>query len=151
VIEFIRFNRAFQLALHLIGQGRIAQPLAPPIAGPEMDIQLSDDATRRTRETEEKGGQNPVRQRPLALVQQGMGKVVEGALAAMAPVAFAPGSVVVMAPRIDVVAVASGTLQRAIFPPQGMDVGVTLLGAEELVGIGEHWHSEESPGSEDQL
>jgi hypothetical protein len=51
MVEVIRFNRAFQLAVHLIGQGRIAQPPAPAVAGPDMDAQLSGDATRRTRET----------------------------------------------------------------------------------------------------
>jgi hypothetical protein len=57
----IRFHRAGQLAVHLIGQSRIAQPSAPAIVGADMDIQLSGDTPRRTRETEEKGGQNPVR------------------------------------------------------------------------------------------
>ncbi len=79
-------------------------------------------------------------QRPLALVQQGIGEVVEGALAAMALVALAPGAVVVRAPRIDVVAIATGTLQWAIFPPQCVDVGLALFGAEELVDIGESRH-----------
>src|ERR671933_826363 len=37
MIEVIRFHRAFLLAVHLIGHGRIAQPPAPPIAGPDMD------------------------------------------------------------------------------------------------------------------
>ena len=78
-------------------------------------------------------------------MQQGLSKVVEGALAASAPVAFTPGSVVVLAPGIDLVAVAPGTLEWAIFPPQGVDVRLTLLGAEELVDVGEHRHDEESP------
>src|SRR5262245_756308 len=92
VIEFIGFDRARRLALHLMGQGRIAQPPAPSIAGPDMDTYLPRDATGRTGKAQQKGGENPVRQRPLALVQQGIGEVVEGALAAIAPVAFAPGS-----------------------------------------------------------
>jgi hypothetical protein len=116
-----------------------------------MDTYLPRNPPGRTGEAQQKGGKNPVRQRPLALVQQGIGEVVEGALAAFAPVAFAPRSVVVIAPRIDLVAVAPGTVQRAIFPPQGMDGGVTLFGAEELVDIGEHRHGEESPGSSDPL
>jgi hypothetical protein len=66
-------------------------------------------------------------------MEQGMGQIVEGAFAAVAPVAFASGSVVVLAPRIDVVAVATGTLQRAIFPPQRMNVGLTGVGTEKLV------------------
>src|SRR4029434_10926832 len=37
VIEVIRFDRALQLALHLIRQGGIAQPPAPAVAGPDMD------------------------------------------------------------------------------------------------------------------
>jgi hypothetical protein len=66
-------------------------------------------------------------------MEQGVREIVEGALAAVAPVAFTPGAVVVHAPQIDVVAVAPGTLQRAIFPPQRMDVGVAGVGTEKLV------------------
>jgi hypothetical protein len=65
------------------------------------------------------------RERPLALVQQGVREVIEGALAAVAPVAFAPGAVVVIAPGIDVLTLTPGTLKRPLFPPQGMDIGVT--------------------------
>ena len=43
-----------------------------------MDAQLSGHTPRRTRETEEKRRQNPVRQRPPTLVEQGIGEVVEG-------------------------------------------------------------------------
>ena len=64
-----------------------------------------------------------------------MGKVVEGALAAVTPVAFAPGAVVVRPPRIDVLALAPGTLEGTIFPPQRMDVGLTLVDVEELVNV----------------
>jgi hypothetical protein len=39
----------------------------------------------------------------------------------------------VIAPRIDVVAMATGTLQRAIFPPQRMDVGLAGVSTEKLV------------------
>ena len=98
-----------------------------------MDPHLPRDTPRRTGETEQKGCQNPVRQRPLALVEQGVGEVVEGALAAVAPVAFASGSVVVLAPRINVLAMTPGTLQWAIFPPQRMDVGLACIGTEKLV------------------
>ena len=69
-----------------------------------------------------------------------MGEVVEGALAAVAPVAFATGSVVVCPPRINVVALAPGTLQGTIFPSQRMDVGLTLVNVEELVDVREHRH-----------
>src|SRR5712691_5007273 len=130
MVEVIRFNRAFQLTMHLIRQRGIPQPPAPPIAGPDMDPHLPRDTPRRTGETEQKGCQNPVRQRPLALVEQGVGEVVEGALAAVAPVAFASGSVVVLAPRINVLAMTPGTLQWAIFPPQRMDVGLACIGTE---------------------
>lgn len=74
------------------------------------------------------------------MVQEGLGEVMEGALTAMAPGALAPGAVVVCAPRIDVVALAPGTLQRAIFPPERMDVGLTLVDMEELVNVREHRH-----------
>ena len=64
-----------------------------------------------------------------------MGQIIEGPLAAVAPVAFAPGAVVVRAPGIDVVALAPGALERAFFPPQRMDVGLTLFGVEALVDV----------------
>jgi len=64
-----------------------------------------------------------------------MGKVVEGALAAVTPGAFAPGAVVVRPPRIDVLALAPGTLEGTIFPPQRMNVGLTLVDVEELVDV----------------
>ena len=70
-----------------------------------------------------------------------MGKVVEGALAAVTPVAFAPGAVVVRAPRIDVLALAPGTLEWTIFPPQRMNVRLALYGVEEVVYMGEHRYS----------
>ena len=60
---------------------------------------------------------------------------IEGALAAMTPVAFPAGAVVVRPPRINVLALAPGTLQGTIFPPQRMDVGLTLVGVEELVDV----------------
>jgi hypothetical protein len=69
-----------------------------------------------------------------------MGEIVEGALAAVAPVAFASRPVMVRAPRVDVVALAPGTLQGTIFPAQHMDVGLTLIDLEELVDVREHWH-----------
>ena len=53
-----------------------------------------------------------------------MGEIVEGALAAVAPVAFTPRSIVVRPPGIDVLALAPGTLERTIFPPQRMDIGM---------------------------
>src|SRR4029453_2774791 len=64
VIEVIRLDRPVQLALHLIGQGRIAQPPAPPIAGPDMDPQFPGDAPGRTGEAQQKGGEYPVRKPP---------------------------------------------------------------------------------------
>ena len=106
----------------------------------DMDSYLSRDTLRRTGETEQKGRENPVRQRPLALVEQGVGEVVEGALAAVAPGAFAPRSVVVLPPRIDVVTVTPGTLQGAIFPSERMDIGVACVRVEELVEMGENGH-----------
>ena len=62
-------------------------------------------------------------------------KAIEGALTAVAPVAFAPGSVVVLPPRIDVLALAPGTLEWTIFPPQRMNVNLTLVDVEELVEV----------------
>src|SRR5262249_62023408 len=37
VIQGIRFHGALQLTLHLIGEGRIAQPPAPAVACADMD------------------------------------------------------------------------------------------------------------------
>jgi hypothetical protein len=111
-----------------------------------MDPHLSRNTPGRTSKAQQKGSEYPVRQRPLALVQQGIGKVVEGALAAMAPVAFAPGAVLVRAPAANVVALAPGTLQWTIFPPERMDVCLALFGVEKLVQMREHQHGWESPG-----
>src|SRR5215831_586244 len=106
VIELIRFDSPFQLPLHFIGQRRIAQPPAPPITGADMDPHLPRNAPGRTGKAQQKGGEYPVHQRPLALVQQGSSKVVEGAFTAMAPVAFAPGAIVVGATASNMVALA---------------------------------------------
>ena len=140
VIELIRFHCACQVAIGLVGDGSIPEPPAPAITGPAVDAQFSGNTPRRTRETEQKRRQNPVRQRSLALVQQGRGEVVEGALAAMTPVAFASGAVLVRAPASNVVALASRTLQRTVFPPERVDVDLALFGVEELVQMGEHRH-----------
>jgi hypothetical protein len=86
-----------------------------------------------------------MRRRPLALGQQRVGEVIEGALTAVAPVAFQSGPVVVRAPRTDVFTLASGTVERAIFPPQHMEIGVAGVSVEELVEMGEHRHDGESP------
>jgi hypothetical protein len=68
-------------------------------------------------------------------MEQGMGQIVEGALAAVAPVALAPRAVVVCPPGSDVLALAPGTLEWAFFPPERMDIGLTVFGVEELVDI----------------
>jgi hypothetical protein len=57
-----------------------------------MNTYLPRNAPGRTGEAQQKGGQEPVRQRSLALVEQSIGEVVEGALAPIAPVAFAPAA-----------------------------------------------------------
>jgi hypothetical protein len=69
VIELIGFHRPVQLTRHLIGQGGVAQPPTPPIPGPDMDAQLPGNATRRTRQAQQKGGENPVHDRALAAIQ----------------------------------------------------------------------------------
>ena len=68
-------------------------------------------------------------------MEQGSGEVVEGALAAVTSVAFTPGAIVVRPPRINILALAPGTLEGTIFPPQRMDVGLTLVDVEELVNV----------------
>jgi len=105
-----------------------------------MDAQLSGDAPRRAGETQQKRGENPVRQRSFGPMQQGIGEVVEGALAAMAPIAFAAGAVLVCAPLSNVVALAARTLERTILPPERPDVRLALCGVEELVQMREYRH-----------
>src|SRR6266849_6391460 len=105
-----------------------------------MHPQLSRNTSRRAREAQQEGGENPVRQRALALVEQRIGEVIEGALAAVAPVVFAAGAVVVFAPRIHVVALTAGALQWAIFPSRRMDVDLTLVDVEEVVDVCKHRH-----------
>jgi hypothetical protein len=73
-------------------------------------------------------------------MEERIGQIVEGALAAVAPVAFAPGAIMVCPPRIDILALAPGTLEGPIFPSQRMDVGVTLVDVEEFVHVREPWH-----------
>jgi hypothetical protein len=60
VIEFIRFNRALQLAIGLVGYGSIAQPPAPVLARADMDTDLPGNATRRARQAQQKGCEEPV-------------------------------------------------------------------------------------------
>lgn len=98
VLQFIRLNRAFPLAVHFIGQGDITQPPAPAIAGTDMATHFSGNAPRRAGELQQKRRQNPVRQRPLTPVQEGLGEVVERAPTTMAPVALASRAVLVRAP-----------------------------------------------------
>jgi hypothetical protein len=64
-----------------------------------------------------------------------MGQIIEGTLAAVAPIALAPRAVVIGTPETDVLALASGTLERAFFPPERMDVGLAVFGIEELVDV----------------
>jgi hypothetical protein len=115
-IELIGFDRALQLALPFIGHGGLAQPPAPPRTRTAMDTSLPGTAPGRTGETSQKGGEYPVRQWPLALVQQGIAEVVEGVLAAVTPVTVASGSILVCAPASNMVALAARTLQRTVFP-----------------------------------
>src|SRR5262245_57405317 len=74
-----------------------------------------------------------------------MGEVIEGAVAPVTPVAFTPGSIVILPPRIHIPALTPGTLEGTIFPPQRMDGGLTLVDVEELVEVGEYRHGGASP------
>jgi hypothetical protein len=47
---------------------------------------------------------------------------------------------VVIPPRTDVVALATGAVERAIVPPQHMEIGVAGVGTEELVEMGAPRH-----------
>jgi hypothetical protein len=107
-----------------------------------MDAQLSGNPPRRTRQTEQKGGENPVGEGALAAVQEGAREVIEGALAALffAAVAFQARLGVVGAPGPDVVALTTGTLEGPIFPAQCMNVGLTHFGVEEVVQMRHYRH-----------
>ena len=69
-----------------------------------------------------------------------MGEVIEGAVAPVTPVPFTPGSIVILPPRIHIPALAPGTLEGAIFPPQRMDVGLAGFDTEQLVYMREGQH-----------
>jgi hypothetical protein len=85
------------LPIGFVGEGRVAQPPTPAIARPPMHPQLPGNAARRTRQAQQDGGQNPVRQRALAAVQERAREVIEGALAVLffTAVALQSGLVVV--------------------------------------------------------
>ena len=68
-------------------------------------------------------------------MEQGSGEVVKGALATVTPVPFTPGAIVVRPPRINILALAPGTLEGTIFPPQRRDIGLTLVDVEEFVDV----------------
>jgi hypothetical protein len=78
--------------------------------------------------------------------KQRTGEVVEGALAAVTPGAFASRSILVRAPASEVVALASRTWQWTVLPPERMDVGLALFSGEEVVQMREYRHGCESPG-----
>jgi hypothetical protein len=142
MVEVIGFDGPVQLTTDLIGEGGIAEPPTPPIAGADMDPHLSGDAPRCTREAQQKSGEHPVRQRALAAVQERAREVIEGALAGLlfTAVALQAGLVVRGAPGTDVVALTSGALQGPIFPAQRVDIRLTRFGVEELVKMRHHRH-----------
>src|SRR5262245_13667080 len=146
MVEVIGFHCPFQLAMHLVGERGIAEPPAPAIARSDVNAHFPGNASGRAGETEQKRCENPVRQGPLALVEQGTSEVVEGALAAVTPVAFASRSILVRAPASDGVTLASRTLQWTVLPPERMDVGLALVGVEEVVQMREYRHGCASPG-----
>jgi hypothetical protein len=113
----------------------MAQPLAPMIAGADMDASFSGDATSRTRQAQEQSGQNPMRQCPCALGEPRVGEVVQGAPTALTPVAFQAWSVVVRTPGTNGLALTTGTLKRSLLPPQGTEVGLASVSAKELVYV----------------
>src|SRR5215813_6022544 len=102
-----------------------------------MHTHFSGDAAGRARKAQQKGREDPMRQRPLALGQQRVREVVEGALTAVAPVTLQAWSIVIRAPGPHVVALTPGTAERTIFPPQDMDIRLTLIDIEELMDIRE--------------
>src|SRR5215831_16130933 len=147
VVKVINFDRPLHLAPHLIGHGGVAEPPAPAITRADMNAQFSGDAQRRARQTEQKGGENPVGEGALAAVQECAREIIEGALAGLLSTAVALQSrlVVISAPRTDMVALTSGALQEPIFPAQRMDIGLTHFGVEEFVEMRHNRHSCASP------
>ena len=105
-----------------------------------MDTHRPRDAPGGTGEAQQKGREDPVRERSPALGEERVGEVGESAPTPVAPVAFQTRSVMIAAPRIDIVAVTPGTVERAIFPPQRMDVGLAWFETEALVDIREGRH-----------
>ena len=89
-----------------------------PIAGADMDPQLSGNAARGTRQAQQKGSEKPVCEGALIAVQERAREVIEGARAALlfTAVAFQSRLVMVRTPRTDVVALTAGTLEWTIFP-----------------------------------
>jgi hypothetical protein len=118
------------------GQGRARQrPSATLIAGatnvaPVVRIHsisaLEEGPPRQCGKTNTTGTtgrwHNAVRQRLLALVDQGVSEVVDGALATVTLVMFASGAGVVIPSQINFLALALETLQRTIFPLEGTKV-----------------------------
>jgi hypothetical protein len=102
-----------------------------------MDAQLSGNTPRRARQAQQKGGEKPVGEGALAAVQEGAREVIEGALAGLlfTAVALQPRLVVICPPGTNIVALTAGTLEGTIFPPQRMDVRLTLVDIEELVKV----------------
>ena len=64
-----------------------------------------------------------------------MREIIERTPTAMAPVAFESWSIVVIAPGTEVLALAAGTLEQAIFPPQSTNIVLAGISTEELVDI----------------
>src|SRR5262252_10810788 len=137
VVKVIGFDRPLHLAPHLIGHGGVAEPPAPAITRADMNAQFSGDAPRRARQTEQKGGENPVGEGALAAVQECAREIIEGALAGLffTAVALQSRLVVICPPGTNLVALTSGALQGTIFPPQRMDVRLALVDVEELVKV----------------
>jgi hypothetical protein len=138
--ELIRLDRPFSLPLHCIGQGSLPSPPPPTITGADLEPHLPGKAPRRTRQAQEQGGKKPVAQGPLTLGQEGVGEVMKGASATVAPGAWPSWPVVLRAPVPHVVTLAPGTGQRTLLPPQRLKRGVAGVGVAELVKVGEDRH-----------
>src|SRR4030095_15303028 len=135
VVEVFACHRPLQLAVHLIRQGGIAQPPAPAIAGPDMDAHFPGDAPRRARQTQQKGGKNPVGEGALAAVQECAREVIEGAFTVLllTAVAFQSRLVVIRPPGTNVVALAPRGMRRALLTSECIGIHMALFEAEEVV------------------
>src|SRR5882724_242787 len=118
VIACVGVHRAAHLARHRLGPRGLAPPPAPTRARAARDAARPGAAPRRTRQAPHAGGAPPGRQRPRAWGHQRVRERSERTPTAGAPVAVESWAIVGIAPGTEVWALATGTWERALLPPQ---------------------------------